>query len=64
VDDDTYLDPKFALAHPEVEGLPISHLLMQRLDKLADTEGNVSADDVWIPIVAAVVALERMMREG
>lgn len=54
---------QFAATKTNVEGLPISQTLMQRLEKVADSDGDVSADDAVAPIVAAIVSLERLIRE-
>ncbi len=54
---------QFAEAEANIESLPISQTLMQRLGKVADSDGDLSADDAVAPIVAAIVSLERLMRE-
>ncbi len=54
---------QFAMAKTNIEGLPISQTLMQRLEKITDSDGNLSADDAVAPIVAAIVSLERLICE-
>lgn len=55
---------QFAAAHAEIDGLPISQTLMQRIEKITDADGNVDTDSAIGPIIAAIVALERTLRQG
>lgn len=58
------LDPNFAVAHPEVEGLPIAQLMMQRLEAVTDDDGVFQSDDAMAPIISAIVSLERLIRQA
>ena len=47
---------------PELEGLPISQLLLRRLEAVTDEDNNYLAEDVIPPIVFAIHSLEKALR--
>lgn len=55
-------DADYVAAHPDLAGLPISQVMMKRLEQVTNSDGVVSADDAIAPIIAAIVALERELR--
>jgi|tagenome__1003787_1003787.scaffolds.fasta_scaffold14860072_1 hypothetical protein len=51
-------------ARPELKGLPISQLLVRRLQAVTDEDNNYLPEDAIPPIVAAIYDLEKALRRG